>query len=598
MKVRTRNKIINYLSSPINIVSLIALSFLAYTILIPFFKIVLSTFQWKQEDVRLVAGAIPGEFTFYHWLRVIYSDVSKALFYKPLINSIGIGLVVALISMVIGSGLAWIVSRTDIHFKKLIGFLVIIPYLFPSWVISMAWLTIFKNSKIGGSIGIIQGLFHINPPDYISYGFVPIVASLSIHDSIYFYLIVGAALSSMSSQLEEAARVSGAGRIHILKKIVFPMVLPSILSAFILIFSKAISSFAVPELLGAPVKFYTISTMLYSSMRSRMVTEANVLSLILIVISMLAIAINQKLVGKKKSYATVTGKATVQRLVPLGKGRRLISIAILVFLFLISIVPLIFILLQTFLLRDGVISLSNLTLHYWIGDSIYDINTGEPGIFKNETFLVGLKNSLEIAIISAVIAAVIGLILGYVTARGKGGRLSKCIDKISFIPYLIPGISLSSIYIVMFAKPTFILPALYGTLALIILITVVKELPFTTRVGSSAILQIGEELEEVAKISGASWFTRFKKVILPLNKKSIFTSFLLVFIGAMKEMELIVLLVTPKTETLTTLNFYYTQKSFTQLTNAILVFTIFIILMVYLIATVFGKVELTKGIGR
>jgi iron(III) transport system permease protein len=127
---------------------------------------------------------------------------------------------------------------------------------------------------------------------------------------------------------------------------------------------------------------------------------------------------------------------------------------------------------------------------------------------------------------------------------------------------------------------------------------VVKELPFTTRVGSSAILQIGEELEEVAKISGASWFTRFKKVILPLNKKSIFTSFLLVFIGAMKEMELIVLLVTPKTETLTTLTFYYTQKSFTQLTNAILIFTIFIILMVYLIATVFGKVELTKGIGR
>lgn len=598
MNVCIKNKIKNYLSDPINIISFTAFIFLAYTILVPLFHIVSSTFQWRQEDIRLVAEASPGKFTLYHWLRVLYSDVSSSLFYKPMINSLGIGFAVAVISMIFGSGLAWIVIRTDIPFKKIIGFLVIIPYLFPSWVISMAWLTIFKNEKIGGNIGILQGLLHINPPDWISYGFVPIVASLSIHDSIYFYLIVGAALSSMNSQLEEAARISGAGRINILKKIVFPMVLPSILSAFILIFSKAISSFAVPELLGAPVKFYTISTMLYSSMRSRMITEANVLSLILIIISVLAIAVNQKLVRKKKNYVTVTGKASAQKLVSFGKGSKGISIIILVFLTLISIIPLIFILLQTFLMKEGVMSLSNLTLHYWIGESIYEINTGEPGVFRNETFLLGLKNSLEIASISAVIAAVIGLFLGYVSARGKGRGLAKWIDRIAFVPYLIPGISLSSIYIMMFAKPTFILPALYGSLALIILITVVKELPFITRVGSSTMLQMGEELEEVAKISGANWITRLKKIIMPLNKKSIFTSFLLVFIGAMKEMELIILLITPKTETLTTLTFYYTEKSFTQLTNAIIIFTILIIMSVYLIATIIGKVELTKGIGR
>ncbi|EKQ58053.1 MULTISPECIES: iron ABC transporter permease [unclassified Clostridium] len=598
MKVGINNKIKNFFNNPINIVTLIALAFLAYTVLVPLFKMINSTFLWKSEDIRFAAEAIPGEFTLYHWLRVLYSDISDSLFYGPLLNSLAIGVSVAIISMILGCGLAWLVVSTDIPFKRAIGFLTIIPYLFPSWVASMAWLGIFKNDKIGGSLGILQGLFHVNPPDWIAYGFVPIVASLSIHDSIYFYLIVGAALSSMNSQLSEAAKISGANTFKILKKIVFPIVLPSILSAFILIFSKAISSFAVPELLGAPVKFYTVSTMLYSSMRSRMVTEANVLSLILIVISMGTIAINQKLIGKRKSYVTVTGKGAAQKLISLGKARNIVGAAMLTMLVLISILPLLLILFQTFLLKDGNFNFNNLTLHYWIGESIYEINTGEPGIFHNETFLLGLKNSLYIAIMSSIIAALVGLILGYVISRGKGARLSKFIDQISFVPYLIPGISLSAIYISMFAKPTLFLPALYGSISLIILITIIKELPFTTRVGSSSMLQLGEELEEAAKINGANFYERFKRIILPLNKKSLFTSFLLVFIGAMKEMELIIMLVTPKTETLTTLTFYYTEKGFTQLTNAILIFTILIIIFVYFSATVFGKIDLSKGLGR
>ena len=591
------NKIKSFIANPLNIIGILALAGLTYTILIPLFQMLKTTFLWSQADIRMAAQAQPGKLTLYHWARIFFSDMSQSLFYGPMRNTLAIGAAASAISLIIGSGLAWLVTRTNLLFKKTVSFLVLVPYLLPAWMYSMTWLNIFKNDKLGGSAGIWQALFHVNLPDWISYGFVPIVASLSIHDSVYFYLIVGAALSAMNSQLEEAASIAGANRRQILMKITLPLILPAILSAFILIFSKAISSFSVPELLGVPVNFHTVATMLYSSMRLRMQAEANALGSILIIVSMLTIFLNQKMTGRGKSFVTVSGKDSLNRLNGLGRWRLPASFLVLAGLLLIAVVPLLLILLQTFLLQEGNYSINNLTWHYWFGESIYQINAGEPGLFRNENLLLGLRNSLSIAFVASIIAALLGLLLGYLIINRKEKPVSRLIEHVSFLPYLIPGFSLSTIYITMFAKPTWLVPTLYGSLALLILITVVKELPFTTRAGISSMIQIGEELEEAAKISGASWFSRFRRLILPLNKKMIFSSFLLVFIGAMKELELIIMLVTPKTETLTTLTFDYAEKGYTQLTDAVLAFIILIIIFIYFVLTTIGKADLSKGIG-
>ncbi|KAF9115625.1 hypothetical protein BGX30_006218 [Mortierella sp. GBA39] len=412
-------------------------------------------------------------------------------------------------------------------------------------------------------------VLHVTPPDWLAYGFVPIVLTLSIHDSVYFFLLVGAALSSMNSQLEEAAEMAGAGRMQVLRRIVFPLMLPSVLSGFILIFTKAVSSYGVPALLGTPVNFYMISTMLYSSMRSRLTTEANVLSLTLMLITMLAIYFNQRLLGGRRSYVTVTGKGSAVTHVPLGKWRLPAAVV------LIAVVPFIVLLLQTFLLKDGSLSPDNFTLHYWTGGSDPDINTGEKGVLQNPIFLLALKNSLIIAGIASVTAAVIGLLFGYAVARGKNTAMGRLVDQLSFFPYFIPGISLAAIYITMFAKPVLFIPALYGTITIIILITVVKELPFTVKAGGAAMMQIGPELEEAAVLGGASWFTRFRRLLLPLSRKSLLSAFILVFIGAMKEMELIIML----------------------LTNVVLMIIIAIVVAVYALAVKFGKADLTKGLG-
>ena len=115
--------------------------------------------------------------------------------------------------------------------------------MLPSWIMSFAWLAVFKNERIGGSPGFVQSLFNINLPDWIAYGYLPIVITLSLNYFTLFFLLMSVALSSINSSLEEMADVMGASRFTVLRKITLPLVMPAILSALILTYSKSIGSF-------------------------------------------------------------------------------------------------------------------------------------------------------------------------------------------------------------------------------------------------------------------------------------------------------------------------------------------------------------------
>nr|WP_275983734.1 iron ABC transporter permease [Paenibacillus hamazuiensis] len=585
------------LTNPVHLISILAFLFLCYTIVIPMWEIVSHTFTWHPEDVRAVRSARPGELTLYHWAHVVASDLSESIFYKPLLNSFNIAIWVSVLSMIVGGTLAWLVTRTDIPLKKTIGFLAIIPYMLPSWIKAFAWLVVFKNDRIGGSQGLLQYVFGFNPPDWLSYGFLPITLNLTAHYYTFFYLLIAVALSSINSSLEEAADIMGASRLTILRKVTFPLVTPAILSALILTFSKSMGTFGVAAFLGLPVKYYTIATMLYGSMKNRMISDAYVLSIILIAISSITIYINQRAIGKRKSYATIGGKDSRKNMTPLGRWKYPAVIAVLLFMFSAALFPLLLLLLQSFMLKDGDYSWANFTTHFWVGDSMSNIASGEVGVLKNDGIGLALKNSLKIAFIAASVAAVIGLVFGYIITKARKTLSSKVVEQLSFLPYLIPGISFAAIYLSMFAQPRFLLPALYGTLTLVILITIVKELPFATRSGLSTMFQISGELEEAAKLQGASWFRRFIRIMVPLSRKGVVSAFLLLFVSAMKELDLIVLLVTPNTGTLTTLTFRYAEKGYQQFADAIILIIIAIILITHFLATKFLKADLSKGIG-
>ena len=134
--------------------------------------------------------------------------------------------------MVLGCLMAWFVVRTDMPGRKIINILAIVPYMMPSWTISMAWTVMFKNRTIGGSPGVLEFLFGSGPPDWFAYGPVPIMISSGLHYYTFFFLFVSAALMSIDSNLEEAGETMGASRWRILRKITFPLGLASLIIWF------------------------------------------------------------------------------------------------------------------------------------------------------------------------------------------------------------------------------------------------------------------------------------------------------------------------------------------------------------------------------
>ena len=596
-KLRIKNKIKNYFSNPYNIIVLISVILLSYLIIVPLVEIIATTFRVVQRDVRRIPGSKPGDFTLYYWTRLLFSELSSSLLYKPLLNSLFIALSVSIISITMGGVMAWLLVRSDIKGKKFFSLMFVIPYILPSWSMSMAWSAVFKNGRVGGIPGFLS-MIGINTPDWLAYGPVPIIIVLSLHYYAYAYLLVSAALKSINSELEEMGEVVGAGKFLILRKITFPLVLPSVLSAFILTFSRSIGTFSVPAYLGMKVNYYTISTMLYSQNSANSKAVAYAIALIMIVISSLNIFINQKAIGARKSYATIGGKGGRSTVVKLGWKRHLIFALLLIFVIVAIILPLVILTVETFMLKPGIFTLDNFSLHYWIGKegSMPNLYEGEAGILSNKLFWNSIWCTFKLVILTSFIASVIGQLLGYVISRGRRKLSGKLVEQLVFIPYLIPSIAFGAIYISMFATRHGIIPALYGSFALLVLISVVKNLPFASRSGTSSMMQISSEIEEAAIIEGSGFFHRFRKIILPLTKGGLFSGFMLIYIGVMKELDLVILLLTPKMCTMSYLAFMYTNENYEPYAYAIAVVIFILTFGSYWIGGKISKVDLVGGL--
>ncbi len=297
-----------WLSSAKVILSLIMLVVMFYMVVIPLYKMVETTFTYQPKDIYRVPDAEVGAVTLFHWARMFLSNMSPYYLREPLANSLLISLGTTGLAFLVGGLMAWMCIRTDMPGRKLINQLALLPYIMPSWTIAQAWTVLFKNSIAGGAPGLYESVLGISPPMWLSYGPVPIIICCALHYYTFFFLFVTAALMSIDSSLEEAGDLAGASRGRILRKITFPLVLPALLSGFIMTFSKVMGTFGTPALLGVPVKYYTISTMIRSSIGIGDTADAFVLAITLILFSMINIYINQKLVGTRKSYETIGGR--------------------------------------------------------------------------------------------------------------------------------------------------------------------------------------------------------------------------------------------------------------------------------------------------
>ena len=595
LAIRRDSPLMRLILDPVNILLMILLGILFYLVLWPFLELVLHTITWGDGDRRLSRDAVPGEYTWFHWLQVTASPLSERMLYAPLVNTLITGIISTVIALIVGGGLAWCVIRSDMPGKGWLQPVLTLPYIVPSFAIALAWETVFRSPKVGGQPGLYETVLGIPPPEWVSYGTFPISITLAMHYFPFAYLLVAGALATIDSQMEEGALLSGASRMMILRRITFPVVAPAFAAAFVLTFGKTIGQFALPFLLGAPTQFHTIATMVYANLALGLDSMAYVLAILLILMSLLAIWASNKFVGNNaRRFETISGKGFRSRQVALGGWRWPIFWSVATFGFVVGILPLILLGYQSLMLIDGFFNFSNLTTHFWTGQSDPEIAMGEPGVLHNANILGAAWNTIELAFFSAVIASLIGLIIAYIVVRKEGNPLARMLDQIAFIPFLFPTIAFGAMYLTMFAEARGPIPALYGTFTLLVLISVVNRLPYSVKTGVTAVTQIGRELEEAAEVAGASWGRRFRKIIVPLASSGVVTGMMVSFVGVMRELSLIILLITPSTRVLMTVGFNYAEEGLTQLSNALVLIVAMITIAGELILWWAGKSKLVR----
>lgn len=575
------------------IITVLFILIFSFLVVGPLIQIVFTSLTYQSNDLRMVRDATVGEFTGYHYTRVFTERLSESLFYKPFLNSLFVGAGVTVMAMVVGTLLAWVLVRTDVPLKRFFNAVIVIPYMMPSWVIALAWLIIFKNDRIAGEEGMFTALFGIAPPDWFAYGYIPIVICLGLHYYAYSFLLVSGALQTIDSELEEAGALAGLSKAAVLRKITFPIVLPALGSSFVLTFTRSMGTFGTPALLGLPVRFFTVPTRIYASINSRNMGDGFVLALVLVVLAAAAIYINSRIVGIRKSFVTMGGKGFRSRPNRLGVWQYPIAGLMLMFLLMAVFLPILILGWGTFMLLPGDYSLSNMTTHFWVGRSDHNIASGQEGILRNPGIWGGVWNSVRLGVSAAVINGFLGLLIGYAVVRNRGSTLAKILEAVSFAPYVFPSIALCAIYLGMFARPIGPIPALYGTFFLLVLIVVVKNMPFSSRSGISSMLQIDKSLEDAAMVQGIPWFKRFRKIIFPMTVSGFFSGMILTFITAMRELSLLILLVTPSTRVLTTIIFAYEDQEQVQHANGVtLILLLIIVLANFLVRRFFGAKSL------
>ncbi|MCJ7676869.1 MAG: iron ABC transporter permease [Anaerolineales bacterium] len=591
-------RFLRWLTRPHVVLALIMLAVMFVMVIIPLYKLVQTTVTWQDTDLNRVPDAVVGNLTIFHWVRMLTGIFGRIYTYTPLQHSMTIAIGTVVLSFLIGGSLAWLVVRTDMPKRNLVNQLAVLPYIMPSWTLAQAWLVLFKNRLSGGAPGMYEFLLGTSPPDWLSYGPVPIIICCALHYYTFFFLFVSAALMSIDSNLEEAGELMGARRWRILRKITLPLVLPALLSGFIMTFSKVMGTFGGPNILGSPVRYYVVATMIRGSLAAGDKADAFVLAIILILFAMLTISFNQRLVGTRRSYETIGGRGFVAQASKLRSMKKVVLTAVIIFQLLVLVVPLGLLTYDTFLLRAGDYSFSNLTLQNWVGQANPIYNDGQPGVLLNPRIYSTAWNSIKLALETAFFTAFLGIVLGYAIVKGRGTRLSKLVDQLAYIPYVIPGIAFGAVYIAMFARKMGPLPSLYGTFALLVVVSVAKHLPYSSRSGVSAMMQVGRELEEAAQVAGANAWLRFRRIIFPLTASGFVSGFLLTFITTMRELSLIILLVTPATQLLASQTMRYVEAGRDQMANIVILILVAITLTGNFVIGRFSRgSSLKKGLG-
>ncbi|WP_018095890.1 ABC transporter permease [Sinorhizobium meliloti] len=582
------------LREPTTLIGVLTALLFTYLIVVPIISIVLDAVRVQFGHERRLSKDV-GDLTLYYLDRALFSPVSADLFWRPLFNTLSVAVGAISLSLLIGTVLAWLISRTDMFGRRWFATALIVPYMLPAWTFALAWTTLFKNRTVGGQPGWLEAM-GLTPPDWLAYGRIPITIILALHYTPFVILLFGSALRRFDSQLEDSARILGARRHQVALQIILPLMRPALLSSMVLIFAKCLGEFGVPYVLGLPVKFEVLSTSLFRSIASRQTGVAGVIAGSIMLIGIITLWIDARLVREARRFVTIGSKGSMNRQSRLGR-MRLPAAGFAATVFLLSVgLPLLTLLLSTIMKVPARFTLDNFTLDYWIGRDL-DTIALKTGILLSPDLWDAAKNTLTIVGLASVTSGILGLLVGYVVIRTPVRLLSVYLRQVTFLPYLVPGIAFAAAYLSLFAVPRGPLPALYGTVIILILALIADQMPYASRAGISAMTQLGKDPEEAAQVAGAGWLRRMISIVIPIQKGSLVTGVLLPFISGIKGLSLFVILAVPSTDVLTTYSLRLVDYHYTQAANAVVLIIAAIAYGGTLIAQKLTRTNLAEGLG-
>ena len=614
------NDLKTYFSKPQNIITIVFAIVLCVGVIFPLATMVLDSFkvqsltEAKTMNDSWNLSLKKGDYTWALWPYVLFNprrmDVSATLFWVPLYQSLLMALLACFIAVVIGGALAFFVTRTNLPFKKFISTVFVFPYIMPSWSIAMFWENFFKNTAVDLSLnqmGLLQSLTGIQVPSSMIYGLVPCAIVLGIHYAPFAYILMGGILRNMDANLEEAATILKTKRIRTLFRITLPIVAPALISTVLLVFSSSVSSYTVPAFLGG--NFNAISVQMRSMLNS---TESKgqgyVVAVILLIFSIIILTINNRFTSSRRSFTTISGKSGQISKIELGRGKLswikwVIAVLLIIFVTFFAIVPLITFILESLESISG--DISTITLKYWISNEDFDYrisNQGQSskGIFHNSTIWSAFGRSVIVAVCVSLIAGTCGILIGYAASKKRHSKVAKFVSNCAFLPYLIPALSFGAIFFSLSYVPGFEwLNATRGEANAVIACIIcggIKFLPFASRSGTNAMLQLSGEIEEAAIIVNVPWWKRMSKILFPIQKSSFISCYLLPFISAMRELTLFTLL-TGSFTLITNVLQYFDTYGLNQISNGINLLIVLFVIIVNLLVNKLTGASIDKGIG-
>ena len=488
---------------------------IAYLVIAPIIFLVWSSFR-----TALPTPANPGAFTLRNYVFVYTSPTTYTLF----LNTAIFVAVCTTIALVLAVGFAWLIERTDIPAKSTLFILILLPSAVPSLLMGISYI-ILAGPEAGLLNRLTEELFGVKPFNIFTLPAMFILQGLnSVPGS---FLIVLAALRSMDPALEEAASVSGVSWLATIRRVTMPMMLPAVLAAAIYTGMGIAETFEIPALIGVPIGFHVLSSQVYLSVRvwgNHSVASAYSVIFLTLLVGM--VYLYQRATRQGYRFTTISGKGYRPKLIPIGRWKYP-ALSFLAFYLVVTVGMPLFVFIWSSIFPSWEVPSWAILSHANL-DSYREV-------FGNENFLASVKNTLILMVVTPALTVGLVSVASWLIVRSNLSPRSKAVlDTLTFWPHAYPGIVLGVALLWFFIIVDF--PPVWGTLWPIILGLTVSYMPFTVRTLNAAFIQVHQELEQAAYVSGARWVSTFLRITLPLVLPALASAALWIAIHAMRSL--------------------------------------------------------------